>query len=77
MDVSEALVTAANIMLLGMVCVFSFLGLLVIVITIIAKLCPEEIKPVSAAQPNINGAVSPDVVAAISAAVHKYRKSRD
>jgi len=77
MDVYEALMTAANIMLLGMVCVFSFLGLLIIVITIIAKLCPEEVKPAPVKQPNVSGDVSPDVVAAISAAVHKFRKSRD
>ena len=75
MDVLEALGTAANIMMLGMVCVFSFLGLLVIVINIIAKLCPEEVKVLPAKQ--VNGQVSPDIVAAISAAVHKYRKSRD
>jgi len=77
MDVYEGLITAANIMLLGMVCVFAFLGLLVIVITVIAKLCPEEIKASPVKQPNITGQVSPDVVAVISAAVHKYRKSRD
>ena len=77
MDVFEALSTAANIMLLGMVCVFAFLGLLVIVINTIAKYCPEEAKAAPAKQNNVNGQVSPDVVAAISAAVHKYRKSRD
>lgn len=77
MDVYEALSTAANIMLLGMVCVFVFLGLLVIVINTIAKFCPEEVKAIPAKQTNLNDQVSPDVVAAISAAVHKYRKSRD
>lgn len=77
MDVFEALNVAANIMLLGMVCVFAFLGLLIIVITIISKLCPEEVQATPVKQTNVAGQVSPDVVAAISAAVHKYRKSRD
>jgi len=77
MDVSEALGIAANIMLLGMVCVFSFLGILVVVINLFAKYCPEDVKVAPPKQANVNGQVSPDVVAAISAAVHKYRKSRD
>jgi len=77
MDVVEALGIAANIMLLGMVCVFAFLGILVIAIKVVAKYCPEEVKVAPPKQANVNGQVSPDVVAAISAAVHKYRKSRD
>lgn len=77
MDVVEALSIAANIMLLGMVCVFAFLGLLIVVITLISKFCPEEAQSTPAKQVNVDGQVSPDVVAAISAAVHKYRKARD
>jgi len=76
MDISHALGIAANIMLLGMVCVFSFLGLLVIAVKVLAKFCPEE-APVTPVKSHIpNNQVSPNVVAAISAAVHKYRNSR-
>jgi oxaloacetate decarboxylase gamma subunit len=76
MDISQALGMAANIMLLGMVCVFSFLGLLVIGVKLLAKYCSEEapVAPVKSVIPN--NQVSPNVVAAISAAVHKYRHSR-
>lgn len=76
MDISQALATAANIMLLGMVCVFSFLGLLVIAVKLVAKYCPDDtpIEPPKSGTPN--NQVSPNVVAAISAAVHKYRNSR-
>ena len=82
MDISLALGMAANIMLLGMVCVFSFLGLLVVAVQLLAKFCPEEapVTPVKsglANQPGLaNNQVNPNVVAAISAAVHKYRNSR-
>lgn len=76
MELSQALATAANIMLLGMVCVFSFLGLLVIAVNILAKLCPEETPVVATKSGTPSNQVSPNVVAAISAAVHQYRNSR-
>ncbi|MDP2562390.1 OadG family transporter subunit [Psychrobium sp. 1_MG-2023] len=77
MDISQALATAANIMLLGMVCVFVFLGLLVVAINLLAKFCPEEVVPAPAKPTNTNDPLNPDVVAAITAAVHKYRQSRE
>jgi len=76
MDISHALGIAANIMLLGMVCVFSFLGLLVIAVKVLAKFCPEETPVAPVKSPIPNNQVNPNVVAAISAAVHKYRNSR-
>ncbi|NRA72736.1 MAG: OadG family protein [Gammaproteobacteria bacterium] len=77
MDISQALAMAANIMLLGMVCVFSFLGMLVIAVNLVAKFCPEE-AAIATVKPgtNTNNQVSESVVAAISAAVHQYRSSR-
>ena len=78
MDISQALAMAANIMLLGMVCVFSFLGMLVIAVNLVAKFCPEEEPAIATVKPgtNTNNQVSESVVAAISAAVHQYRSSR-
>ena len=76
MDISQALAMAANIMLLGMVCVFSFLGMLVIAVNLVAKFCPEE-AAIATVKPGTNtNKVSESVVAAISAAVHQYRSSR-
>lgn len=79
MDVTQALGTAANIMLLGMGCVFVFLGFLVIAMNLLAKFAsrfeePEVASPAPAA-PAANNQVSPDVVAAISAAVHQYQSA--
>lgn len=78
MDVSQALTTAGNIMLLGMGCVFVFLGMLVIGLNILAKLASrvEDQQPVTVATPGGSSQVTPDVVAAISAAVHQYRSAR-
>lgn len=77
MDISQALAMAANIMLLGMVCVFAFLGMLVIAVNIVAKLCPEEAAPATVKPTvNTNNQVNGSVVAAITAAVHQYRNSR-
>ncbi|NRA61034.1 MAG: OadG family protein [Psychrobium sp.] len=77
MDISHDLAIAANLMLLGMVCVFSFLGLLIIAIKIMAKYCPEDVVVPRNKPSNVVSQVEPDVVAAISAAVHKYRQSRN
>ena len=81
MDVTQALGTAANIMLLGMVCVFVFLGLLVIGINVLAKIAGnyQVDQPVvsQGSQQSPVPAVPADVVAAISAAVHQYRAKRD
>lgn len=76
MELSQALATAANIMLLGMVCVFAFLGTLVIAVKIVAKLCPQETPVTPTKSGTSSSQVSPNVVAAIAAAVHQYRNSR-
>ena len=79
MDVTQALATAANIMLLGMGCVFVFLGILVVGINLLAKIAAKYHveEPAAAARPAPAPAggsqLTPDVVAAISAAVHQFR----
>lgn len=80
-NIGSLLVDAATMMLTGMVVVFLFLTILVYLVRLMSKLVPEEV-PEPIATPNQNNkvqptssAVSPKVVAAISAAVHQYRTS--
>lgn len=84
-EVANALAEAANLLLVGMVVVFLFLSMLIGAITLIAwinKLIPDEslntlenqAKFTSRTLSN-NQSVSPKVVAAISAAISKHRKS--
>lgn len=79
---NELFFEAGTLMLAGMVFVFAFLGLLVVFINVVlAKLAikyPDPIAPVKQARnlnasKSSNGGLSPNVVAAISSAVHKYR----
>ncbi|MEH6454093.1 MAG: OadG family transporter subunit [Psychromonas sp.] len=84
MDVTQALLTALNLLGLGMGFVFLFLGLLMIAVNLIAKYTPADIPvtkqsstpkkptPVGATQAEIN----PRLVAAISSAVSQYHKSK-
>ncbi|WMN60928.1 OadG family transporter subunit [Pseudoalteromonas xiamenensis] len=79
MDVTSTLITAANIMLTGMVGVFVFLVLLIFIVKLVAKLVGEEapietknVKKTSL--PKVAEGVSPAHVAAISAAVAQYKK---
>ena len=84
-NVGNLLVEAGTLLLVGMIVVFVFLTLLIVAIKLIAKVCsyfPESIAP-GPAQPaqastsvSQSGAMSPSLVAAISAAVHQYRKTR-
>tara|TARA_B110001452_G_C15035613_1_gene361766 strand:+ start:142 stop:408 length:267 start_codon:yes stop_codon:yes gene_type:complete len=82
-QLSQLFVEAGTLMLAGMVFVFAFLGLLVVIInTLLAPLANRYPDPVaqSHTRPNINkspktdAGVSANVVAAISAAVSQYRQ---
>ncbi len=79
-DLGDTLWQAAVIMATGMVVVFVFLSILIFLVKLLAKLAPVE--PIEAPQtakpavtPNQNG-IKPDVIAAISAAVHQYRQAK-
>ena len=84
-NVTELLFEAGTLLLVGMCVVFTFLALLIGAINLIAYVCgkfpePElEIKPRSnfkATSSSVKpGDVSPATVAAIGAAIHKYRNS--
>ena len=75
MNISSLLLEAANLMAVGMVFVFVFLGLLLLMIKGIEKLVPEP-EPVPTApsvQPQTAG-LTPARIAAITAAVQQYRQ---
>ena len=82
-SVSELLLEAGTLLLVGMSVVFVFLTLLIVAINLIAYLCakfPEEKPQVPARRPaarttTAEGELSPATVAAIGAAIHKYRNS--
>lgn len=82
MDISELLMEAANLMLVGMVSVFLFLGLLVLVVQSVAKLVPADELPVAPKRPTTqtpaaqaSNQVNPKLIAAISTAVQQYRNN--
>ena len=80
-NIGSLLVDAAALMITGMAVVFIFLTMLVYLVRLMSKLVPEEVlEPIASPKINTNiqstsSAVSPQVVAAISAAIHKHRGS--
>jgi oxaloacetate decarboxylase (Na+ extruding) subunit gamma len=76
-DLGSLLQEAATIMLTGMFVVFGFLSILIYLVQLLSKLAPADAvsipKPATNVESNHTG-VQPDVVAAISAAVHQYRQ---
>ena len=73
MDIETLLMQSLQLLGLGMGAVFIILALLIVIITIVSKLVPEEVTaPPETKTPEID----PAHVAAISAAVHLHRKNR-
>ncbi|WP_407331295.1 oxaloacetate decarboxylase subunit gamma [Enterovibrio sp. 27052020O] len=77
MDLGSTLEQAATLMLTGMAVVFIFLTILIVLVNLMSRLVPEELPPQAAStttpNQNNNGQISGNTIAAISAAVHKYR----
>ena len=81
MDLNQSFIEAGTLMLSGMVFVFAFLGLLVVLInTVLKKLAETYPDPVVAPRApkksnknNLKNTSSSSTVAAISAAVSQYR----
>ncbi|MER2490421.1 oxaloacetate decarboxylase subunit gamma [Catenovulum sediminis] len=80
-NLSSLLIEAANLLLVGMVVVFMFLGILIFLIKLMSKLVGSDAPaPASVNIPNrptsrkSNSTQDKKVVAAISAAVHQYRQ---
>ncbi len=85
MGVFELLLTGLELLVLGMVFVFLFLGLLMLAVNLIAKYLPAELpatnkntaqatSPVTTSPET--SAINPKLVAAITAAVHQYQELR-
>ncbi|EPZ7320055.1 oxaloacetate decarboxylase subunit gamma [Vibrio mimicus] len=79
--IGSLLMDAATLMVTGMAVVFLFLTLLVYLVRLMSRVIPQEV-PEAAATPKksqkvqpATDSVSPQVVAAISAAVHQYRSA--
>ena len=75
MGIEQLLVQSLQLLGLGMGAVFIILVLLIGLISIVSKLVPEEVGSVSAA-PAIKPGVDNDHIAAITSAIHQYRKRR-
>jgi oxaloacetate decarboxylase gamma subunit len=73
MDIEALLLQSLQLLGLGMGAVFIILALLIVIITIVSKIVPEEIiaAPVTKTQ-----GIDPAHIAAISAALHMHRKNR-
>ncbi|WP_144210310.1 OadG family protein [Shewanella donghaensis] len=74
-SISEQLLDALGVMIMGMSLVFIFLSMLIIGINIVARLCKSESQPVVANVPSSAPAstLDPKLVAAITSAIHQYR----
>ena len=71
---SDLLMDAVKLMLLGVGFVYLFLGLMVLAIKALAYLAAEPARPVAAiGKPLQDSSLPANTVAAIAAAVHRYR----
>jgi oxaloacetate decarboxylase gamma subunit len=73
MEIEILLKQSLQLLGLGMGAVFVILMLLIAIITIVSKIVPEEVTPAPAA---VKPGVDKNHIAAISAAIHQYRKNR-
>ena len=76
MNIDELLSQSLQLLGLGMGSVFIILCLLIGIISIISRLVPEEMPIEVAPTSTPIAAVNNQHIAAIQAAVHKFRKSR-
>jgi sodium pump decarboxylase gamma subunit len=72
MNIEQLMIQSLQLLGLGMGAVFVILILLIVLISIVAKLVPEEVRPMPAAPAARSDA---DHLAAIAAAIHQHRKS--
>ena len=73
MDIEALLLQSLQLLGLGMGAVFIILALMIVIITIVAKIVPEEVTALPAIKTH---GVDPAHIAAISAAIHQHRKKR-
>ena len=76
MEIEHLLIQSLQLLGLGMGAVFIILTLLILLISVVSKIVPEEVaKPMPAPTPTPADA-NKDHIAAITAAIHLYRKRR-
>ena len=73
MNIEQLMIQSLQLLGLGMGAVFIILTLLIVLISIVAKLVPEEVRASPAAPAASTNA---DHLAAIAAALHQHRKNR-
>ena len=71
--IEQLLMQSLQLLAIGMGAVFTILCLLILLISIVSRLLPEETPP--AAKPGAPK-IDSNHIAAISAAIHQYRKNR-
>lgn len=76
MNIDQLLIQSLQLLGLGMGAVFIILILLICIIWIVSKLVPEEILVVQALPTEEPAVAGLQHIAAIQAAIHKFRKSR-
>lgn len=74
MEIEHLLLQSLQLLGLGMGAVFVILILLIGLITAVSKIVPDELP--AAPTPAVSPAVNNDHIAAITAAIHQYRKRR-
>ncbi len=72
MDINALLIESLQLLGLGMGAVFIILVLLIGLISIVARIVPEEIAPSAGV---VSSGIDPQHVAAISAAIQQHRKA--
>ncbi|MCH7881386.1 MAG: OadG family protein [Proteobacteria bacterium] len=76
MNIDQLLIQSLQLLGLGMGAVFIILTLLICIIWVVSKLVPEEIPVVQALPTEAPSVAGLQHIAAIQAAIHKFRKSR-
>ncbi|WP_423185666.1 oxaloacetate decarboxylase subunit gamma [Alishewanella sp. d11] len=78
--VADLLLEAAALMFIGMVSVFAFLFVLVLLLQLMSKTIqrffPVKVQDKTSSTETVSDNVSPAIIAAISAAVHQYRQKQ-
>jgi len=73
MDINQLMIESLQLLALGMGAVFIILGVLIVIISLVARILPEE-TPAHASHPRAS--VHHDHIAAIAAALHQHRRKR-
>jgi len=73
MEIEQLLMQSLQLLGLGMGAVFTILLLLIVIISLVSKIVPEEVTTPAGI---VTRTVDNDHIAAISAAIHQHRKNR-